>query len=83
MHATPHLNSHQLPPTNYFDWLSPREREIARLIAEGQSVKQIATRLGLSEMTVRCQRASIRGKLHTKNDVEVARVLIREGVVTA
>jgi DNA-binding NarL/FixJ family response regulator len=52
-----------------FEWssaLSPREREVARLIARGLANKEIARELGLSHGTVKLHVHSIFLKLRTK-----------------
>ena len=43
----------QLPGGQAFDQLSPRERDILRLLTGGLSNSEIAERLGISEKTVR------------------------------
>ena len=44
--------------------LTPREREIVQLIAEGHSNKQIAIMLGVSPKTVGTHRAAVMRKLN-------------------
>jgi DNA-binding NarL/FixJ family response regulator len=43
--------------------LSPREREIAHLVARGLSNKEVARKLGLSHGTIKCHVHSILQKL--------------------
>ena len=50
--------------------LSPREREILELLAEGQSNKQIAARLSLTENTVRWHLWHVYNKLHVRSRTE-------------
>jgi DNA-binding CsgD family transcriptional regulator len=52
--------------------LSPREREVARLIAEGLSNRAIADRLGLSERTIEAHVEHILGKLGFRSRARVA-----------
>lgn len=53
--------------------LSPREREVLRLIAEGHSGREIATALGLSVETVKTHRRNLMAKLGLRNVAEVVR----------
>jgi DNA-binding NarL/FixJ family response regulator len=63
------------------DRLSPREREVICLVAEGQSTKQIATRLKISAKTAEFHRGRIMGKLKIHNTAGLVRYAIREGMV--
>jgi DNA-binding NarL/FixJ family response regulator len=49
--------------------LSPREREVLQLMAEGTTTREIARRLGISYATVRSHVRSISTKLGTKSKV--------------
>lgn len=51
--------------------LSPRETEVARLVAEGLTNKEIGLRCGLTESTVKSYLRSVQTKLGTRNRVEV------------
>jgi len=61
--------------------LSQRESQVFRLLAEGQSVGQIAAALSLSSNTVSTYRARILEKTGTRNDVELALYAVRQQVV--
>ena len=52
--------------------LSPREREILELLAEGFPNKQIADRLGLTDGTVRWHLRHVYHKLHVRSRTEAA-----------
>jgi len=52
--------------------LSPREREIVQLVAEGLPNKQIASRLGLTDGTVRWHLRHVYHKLHVRSRTEAA-----------
>ena len=52
--------------------LTPRERDILALLAEGDSSKQIATRLGLTPGTVRAYLHTIYEKLGVENRTQAA-----------
>jgi DNA-binding NarL/FixJ family response regulator len=57
--------------------LTSREREIVQLLAEGQSNKQIATKLDLSVKTVETHRTSAMRKLGLKSLPDLVRFAIR------
>ncbi|HSL22407.1 MAG TPA: response regulator transcription factor [Vicinamibacterales bacterium] len=61
--------------------LTPRETDVLLLLADGLSNKAIATRLGLSDQTVKFHVASICGKLGAGNRTEAVRRAIRRGLV--
>jgi DNA-binding NarL/FixJ family response regulator len=52
--------------------LSPREREILELLAAGLPNKQIATRVGLTDGTVRWHLRHVYNKLHVRSRTEAA-----------
>jgi DNA-binding NarL/FixJ family response regulator len=61
--------------------LTDREREVAKLIAEGRSSQQIATALTLSPKTVDHHRTNILHKLEASDRVDITRYAIRTGLV--
>ena len=61
------------------DPLTPREREIAALVAEGLTNPQIAERLAISSGTVRIHVERILGKLGLTSRVQVATWVVRHG----
>jgi DNA-binding NarL/FixJ family response regulator len=61
--------------------LTPREREIVKLIAEAHSNKEIAELLVISPKTVERHRANILEKLGMSDRVELTRYAIRRGLV--
>ena len=60
--------------------LTPRELEILQLIVDGQSNKEIATRLGLSANTVAVHRANIMDALGIHKTAELVVYAIRNGL---
>ena len=62
--------------------LSPREREVLQLVAEGKSSKEIALMLHLSSKTVEGHRRQIMDKLKLYSVAELTRYAIREGVTS-
>jgi FixJ family two-component response regulator len=55
--------------------LTAREREIMLLMAEGLVAKQIAARLGVSEVTAKVHRARMMRKLELRSPIEVVRLI--------
>jgi len=60
--------------------LSPREREVLQLLAEGKSTKQIALVLHVSAKTIATHREHIMNKLDIHNIVDLTKYAIREGL---
>lgn len=65
-----------------FDTLTPREREILQLIAEGHSNPEIAKKLYISKKTVEAHRSHIMEKLDIHDVVDLVKYAIRKGIVT-
>ncbi len=61
--------------------LTPREVEVLHMIADGESNKRIAWRLGISEHTVKFHVASILTKMNASTRAEAVAVGIRRGLV--
>lgn len=59
--------------------LSPREREVLALVAEGRSNKAIAAALSVSPNTVKTHVASLLHKLDAENRVQLAAIAVRDG----
>lgn len=62
--------------------LSPREREVLRLVAEGKSSKDVAIQLGMAVPTVETHRRQIMDKLELRTVAELTKYAIREGLTT-
>jgi DNA-binding NarL/FixJ family response regulator len=60
--------------------LSPREREVLQLIAEGKSTKEVASELHLSVKTIETHRRQIMDKLGIFNIAGLIRFAVREGL---
>lgn len=63
------------------DLVTPREREIIQLLAEGHSNKEAAARLGVSAKTIEAHRANIMRKLHLRSLSDLVRYAIRNKIV--
>ncbi len=61
--------------------LTPREREVLALVAEGKSNKEIATDLEVAENTVKNHLKNILEKLHLQNRVQAATFALKRGIV--
>ncbi|MFC5360238.1 response regulator transcription factor [Azospirillum himalayense] len=57
-----------------FRSLTPREREVMRLVAAGQLNKQIAAELQLSEITVKVHRANVMRKMQARSLPDLVRI---------
>jgi DNA-binding NarL/FixJ family response regulator len=65
-----------------YDLLSPREREVLQLVAEGKSNKEVASLLHLSVYTVETHRAKIMQKLNLKGVPELILYAVRKGIIS-
>lgn len=72
-----YLNSSEAEP----DPLSPREREVLQLIAEGFTSREIAQQIGLSPKTVQNHRANLMDKLDIHTTAGLVRYAVRIGMV--
>jgi DNA-binding NarL/FixJ family response regulator len=61
--------------------LSPREREVVKLVAEGHTGEEIAALLGVGLSTVERHRTRSLAKLGLRNRVDLTRYAIRRGLV--
>jgi len=67
--------------TSPFEKLTPRQREILQLIAEGRTTKEIAQQLGVSIKTVETHRAQLMERLDIHDITGLVRYAIRMGLV--
>ena len=75
-----HLQQPQRGLEDPYRDLTPREREVFHLIAEGLTTKEIARRLDISTKTAENHRARVLQKLGARNTAEVVRYAIRRGL---
>jgi DNA-binding NarL/FixJ family response regulator len=64
------------------DKLTPRQREVLQLVAEGDSTKEIARRLGVSVKTVETYRSQLMDALDIRDIAGLTRYAIRKGLVS-
>jgi two-component system, NarL family, response regulator NreC len=68
--------------TASFAVLSPREREVLQLLAEGNPTREIAAKLFVSVKTIETHRRQIMEKLHLFSVSELTKYAIREGLTS-
>ena len=68
--------------SNQVDLLTPRQREILRLIAEGHTTHDIAVMLQISDKTVETHRSQLMRRLSLRDVTSVVRFAIRHGLVS-
>jgi len=76
--VTAYLTRSELPP----DPLTRREREILQCIAEGETTKEIAQRLGLGVKTIESHRTRLMRKLDIHGTATLVRYAIRRGLTS-
>jgi DNA-binding NarL/FixJ family response regulator len=72
-----------VPQNSPLERLTPRQREILQLIAEGRSTKQIADTLKLSVKTVETHRAQLMSRLEIYDVPGLVRYAIRVGMISS
>jgi DNA-binding NarL/FixJ family response regulator len=65
-----------------YDQLTPREREVLKLVADGRSNREIADLLVLSVKTVAGHRMRLMEKLDIHSQAELIKYAIRKGLIT-
>jgi NarL family two-component system response regulator YdfI len=73
--------SHRAISPPLVEALTPREIEVLGMMVEGWGNKEISTRLGISEHTVKFHVASIMGKLNASSRTEAVTSGIRHGLI--
>ncbi len=64
-----------------YDSLSQREREIFLLLAEGNSIKEIANQLFISPKTVESHKYNVMEKLQVRSAVDLTKIAIRKNLI--
>ncbi len=65
-----------------YQQLTPRERDVIKLIAEGYTTQQIADMLVVSPKTVEGHRTNLMAKLGLRNRVELVKYAVRKGIIS-
>ena len=78
-----YLDGSRKTETESIPSLTPREREVVQLLAEGKSSKEVASILGTSPATVETQRAKIMQKLDLHSVTDLVRYAIRNHIIEA
>jgi DNA-binding NarL/FixJ family response regulator len=82
LRVSPAVDSGDDPAKSYRSRLTPREREILQLLAEGKSNKEIASILGISVNTAEAHRANIMLKLDLHSLPELVLYAIRNNIIS-
>jgi DNA-binding NarL/FixJ family response regulator len=72
----------QLARTPELDALTPRETEVLRHVASGESNRAIATALGVSEETVKTHVANVLSKLQVENRSQATVQALKRGLIS-
>jgi DNA-binding CsgD family transcriptional regulator len=62
--------------------LSPRQREVLQLIAEGKSIKEIAAILRISTRTAEFHKYRIMEQLNIKTNAELVHYAVKHGIIS-
>jgi DNA-binding NarL/FixJ family response regulator len=68
-------------PPSAVESLTPREREVITLVAEGRTNREIGRRLGVAERTARTHVSNILAKLGLASRTQAAMWAVRQGLV--
>ena len=70
------------PEKNLFKKISPRQREVLQILAEGKSAKEIASILNISTRTVEFHKYRMMEQLNIKTSAELVRYAIKHGIIS-
>lgn len=83
--VTSAVRSESGPADSYGDWfrsnITPRQREVIQLVAEGKSIKEIASILNVSVKTVEFHKTNLMNRLSLHSTAELTRYAIKHGIV--
>jgi DNA-binding NarL/FixJ family response regulator len=69
------------PPDDPYEGLTPRERQVLHLAADGLANAAVAERLGISVRTAETHRARVLHKLALRNQTDLVRWAIHHGII--
>jgi DNA-binding NarL/FixJ family response regulator len=78
-----HVRGDGSGPSSGLSSLTPREREVFQMLAIGHSNKEVARDLGMSLGTAKKHRENLQRKLNCSSPAELARLAIREGLLSS
>jgi DNA-binding NarL/FixJ family response regulator len=81
--VTAYARGGEVPARGLLEALTPRQREILQLIAEGNTTREIAGKLELSMKTVETHRTQLMERLDIHDVAGLVRYAIRVGLVSA
>ncbi len=70
------------PEKDLFKKISPRQREILQLLAEGKSSKEIASTLSISARTVEFHKYRMMEQLNIKTSAELVQYAVKHGIIS-
>lgn len=68
-------------PLDVYETLTPREREVLQLAAEGHTSTEIGARLGISSRTAETHRANLLRKLGLRTQTDLVRYAVKRGII--
>ncbi len=66
-----------------FSEISPREKEVLKLLVQGESNKEMARFLNISPKTIELHRANLLKKTGSKSSIELVKMTIQSGLITS
>jgi len=76
-----YLRPHCESETSSHRVLTPREREVIQLVAEGRTTKEVATALSFSVKTAETHRTNLMRKLDLHSTADLTLYAVRNGIV--
>ena len=76
-----YIEQSKAAPLDPHETLTPRQREVLQIAAEGKTNAEIAARLNISKRTVENHRATLMHRLGLQNHTELIRHCIRHGLI--